>query len=318
MLYFIVLYPRIDETDLLEVLWIMTDYVVDVGVDQLGGEDVALGGHMTVEVEALAEFGSVVGAVFVKVDDVGIVEDPGQLVEKIDHLRRGFLAFGAVGAREGDEEEFCLGADLLVTADDSAVEAREGLCVVVMPIRSVDIVDRADGHVLVVDIVDSEGDDISLSRQLGVPEAAGLGEGLDILLASHAALGEIVGLEAVLSRDVLSPRVFVEVVVMCLARLVAGLELARGKAVANEGDGSENACAAVALDKTVKRLFVFGVEVFIPIHFISPYCGLIRPFSIHFSFLSSRMTIQQFEHTKLVVLIFVEKTIESAIRSNPA
>lgn len=205
MLYFIVLDSRIDESHLLEVLWIMTDYVVDVGIDQLGGEDVAFGGEVAVEVEALAEFGAVAGTVFVKVDDVGIVEDPGQLVEKIDHLRRDFLAFGAVGAWEGDEEEFCLGADLLVTADDSAVEAREGLCVVVMPIRSVDIIDRADGHMLVVDIVDSEGDDVSLSRQLGVPEAAGLGEGLDILLARHTAFGEIVGLEAVLARDVLSP-----------------------------------------------------------------------------------------------------------------
>jgi len=199
------LYPRIDESHLLEVFWIMTDYVVDVGIDQFCGENVALGGHMTVKVEALAEFGAVVGAVFVKVDDVGIVEDPGQLIKQIDHLRRDFLAFGAVGAREGDEEEFRLGADLLVTADDSTVEAREGLGVVVMPIRNVNIVDRADGHVLVVDIVDTEGDDISLSRQLGVPEAAGLGKGLDVLLASHAALGEIVGLEAVLARDVLSP-----------------------------------------------------------------------------------------------------------------
>ena len=310
--------PRIDESHLLEVFWIMTDYVVDVGIDQLGGEDVALGGHMTVKVEALAEFGAVVGAVFVKVDDVGIVEDPGQLVEKIDHLRRDFLAFGAVGAREGDEEEFRLGADLLVSADDSAVESREGLCIVVMPVRNVDIVYRADGHMLVVDIVDSEGDDVSLSRQLGVPEAAGLGEGLDILLARHTALGEIVGLEAVLARDVLSPRVFVEIVIMRLACLVAGLKLARGKAVTDEGDRSENTCAAVATDESVKRLFVFGVEIFVPIHFTSPYCGLIRPLSIHFPFFSSRMTIQQFEHTKLVVLTFVENTIESAIRSNPA
>lgn len=105
---------------------------------------------------------------------------------------------------------------------------------------------------------------------------------------------------------------------MRLARLVAGLKLARGKAVADEGDRSENTCAAVATDESVKRLFVFGVEIFVPIHFTSPYCGLIKPLSIHFPFLSSRMTIQQFEHTKLVVLTFVENTIERAIRSNPA
>lgn len=47
--------PRINEPYLLEVLWIMADYVVDIGIDQLGGEDVSVGGHMAVEEEAIAE-----------------------------------------------------------------------------------------------------------------------------------------------------------------------------------------------------------------------------------------------------------------------
>lgn len=267
MLYFIVLDPRVDEPNLFEVLRVMADYVVDVGIDQLGGEDVAVGGHMTVEEEAVAELCIVERAVFIKVDDVGIVENFCQLVEQIDHLRGCFDTLAAAFAREGYEEEFRLGADLLVAADDGAVEAREGLGVVVMPIIHVDILDRSDGHVLVVDIVDTESDDVSLRRELGVPVAACLGKFLDIPLARHTALGEIVGFETVFARDVLSPRIFEEIVIVRLALLVARFKLTRGKTVADEGDGAEDTCAAVSTDKAVKRLFVFGVEIIVPIHF---------------------------------------------------
>ena len=66
--------PRIDESRLLEIPRVMADYVVDVGVDQLGGEYVSVGGHMAVEIESLAEARVVERTVFAEVDDVGIVE----------------------------------------------------------------------------------------------------------------------------------------------------------------------------------------------------------------------------------------------------
>ena len=133
----------------------MSDDVVDVGIDELGGEEVAVGGHVTVQEEAVAEILVVERAVFIKVDDVGVVEKLGQAVEKIYHLRRRFVTLAAAFAREGYEEELRLGADLLVAADDRAVKSREGFGIVVMPIVYVDILDRSDGHMLVVDIVDA-------------------------------------------------------------------------------------------------------------------------------------------------------------------
>ena len=74
---------RINEPYLLEVLRVMADYVVDIGIDQLGGEDVSVGGHMAVEEEAIAELVAVERTVFVEVDDVRIVKYFGKLVEKL-------------------------------------------------------------------------------------------------------------------------------------------------------------------------------------------------------------------------------------------
>ena len=78
--------PRINESRLLEVLRIMADYVVDVGIDQLGCEDVTVGGHMAVEEEAIAELVAVERTVFIEVDDVRIVKYFGKLVEKLYRL----------------------------------------------------------------------------------------------------------------------------------------------------------------------------------------------------------------------------------------
>ena len=76
----LVRYICVDKSRELKILCVVTDYVVNIRVNQLCGKDIPLGSHMPIEEVTLAEFVAVVRTVFVKVNCVRIIKHLGQFV----------------------------------------------------------------------------------------------------------------------------------------------------------------------------------------------------------------------------------------------
>ena len=76
---------------------------------------------MTVKIILFFKLLVVLGTIFIKVDNVGIVKVFGKRIHSLDHTKCSFIVTSCVGRGEGDKEELCIGADFLVTADNCGI-----------------------------------------------------------------------------------------------------------------------------------------------------------------------------------------------------
>ena len=119
----------------------MADDKVYIRADLLGGEAVAHGVHVAVEVEHTDKLRVVGRGVPTEVDDVGVVEVFGQLVEAggVSVADLGLAGAGLVEdlAGHGYQKELGVGSDGLVLLDHAGVVAGEGPFV----LRGIGVVD---------------------------------------------------------------------------------------------------------------------------------------------------------------------------------
>ena len=69
-----ILYTAAYKSGIFEIVGVMSYYIVDIGIDQLCGKNISVGIQVAIKIKSLLEALVIFGAVFVKVDDVGVVK----------------------------------------------------------------------------------------------------------------------------------------------------------------------------------------------------------------------------------------------------
>ena len=175
------------------------------------------------------------------------------------------ILFIIIVARHSNEEKLCIRLNFLITLNDGGIIAGKGLFVLAV-VGKANILHRAKLQRSIIGIIDTQRNDVGIGGLFFVPASVFLSPAFQIPLGTHAAAGKIVREKSVLSGNILPPGIFEHVVIATGALLVFALKLARGEAVADKCHTSEDTRHAVVAYKLVKRLFVFVVEIFVPVH----------------------------------------------------